>query len=105
MATLLQQYKWLQDAVDRYEIKNRAAAAAINAARAVLVEDIATPNHALRVKWAAWAFGNLEAAGLEMLPFLVADPTVAQARDAATDNDIQAVVNVAVAAVCQRFAT
>lgn len=104
MTTLLEQYQWVKDAVAGAELRNRAAAAAMIAARDVLNEDAATVNHAKRVQWAAWVFQHIDEAGLELLPFLMANVVIAGAKNAASDGDIQYVVNSVIDVVAAKFA-
>lgn len=101
---LIDQYNFWNTAITQSTMRNRAAAAAMNAARDVLNEDAGTANHALRVKWAASVFDDVNRAGADLIPFLAANATIAAAGDAATDNDIQFVVNGSINTLAAKFA-
>ena len=104
MATLLEQYTFWNSSIENATLRNRAAAAAMNAARDVLNEDVGTANHAARIKWAASVFQDINAAGRDMIAFLAANAAVVSVGDAATDNDIQFVVNSSIDSIAAKFA-
>jgi hypothetical protein len=90
MATLLELYNLR---FTSQNLKNRTVAAIAKAAQDVLNEDAGTANHAARVAWASAALADTPTMAERMMWGMLANATIAAAGDAATDNDIQFVVN------------
>jgi len=67
--------------------------AVAKAAYDILNEDAGTANHANRVIWANQTLADAKSKAEQMMWGLVTNATIAAAGDAATDNDIQFVVN------------
>lgn len=74
-------------------LKNRTVVAVAKAAYDILNEDAGTANHANRVIWANQALADAQGKAEQMMWGLVTNATIAAAGDAATDNDVQFVVN------------
>lgn len=74
-------------------LKNRTVAAIAKAAQDVLNESDQTANHTARVAWAKLALADAPAMAEKMLWGLLSNATIAGDGEAATDNDIQFVVN------------
>ncbi len=104
MATLIEQYTFWNNSIENATLRNRAAAAAMNAARDVLNEAVDTPNHPARVKWAASVFQDINAAGRDMVGFLAANAAIVSVGNNATDNDVQFVVNSSIDSIAAKFA-
>lgn len=90
MATLLEVYNLR---VTSSLLRNRVAAAVAKAAMDVLNEDAGTTNHAARLVWAQDALVNAETVAGRMMWGVLGNGTIQNAGEAATDNDIQYVVN------------
>lgn len=89
MATLVELYNL------RYQtqgLKNRLTAACAKSAQYVLIEDPATVNHAQRLVWAHKTLADAPAMAEALMWGLLSNATVANAGEAATDNDIEYVV-------------
>jgi hypothetical protein len=95
MATLLQVYNLIHDG-EFQALRNRVRAAVLVAARAVILEDPATVNHADRLVWAQAAVQNAAALAEKAETLFVgvaSDATIQAAGNAATDAQVQAAVN------------
>lgn len=90
MATLQEVYNLRYEAT---ALKSRVVAAVAKAAQDVLNEDPSTANHANRVLWAQDALRDAKGAGETMMWGVVGNATIQAAGEAATDGDIQFVVN------------
>jgi hypothetical protein len=71
----------------------RVAGACLEAAGDIRVEDPGTSNHANRIIWMNEVHADALIKGRDMLPRILDNATVALNPEAATDNDIQFVVN------------
>jgi len=76
------------------ELHRRVAAAVAVAASGILGESAETPGHALRLVWAkATLAGDIRQTANQFIWSVVANPVIAADIDAASDGDIQWVVN------------
>jgi hypothetical protein len=78
------------------DLHKKVARAIDKAARDVLNEDAGTANHEARLTWATQIRNKVERIQTEAhqwMPAVLDNPTVAAAGNAATDNDVQFVVN------------
>src|SRR5512139_1017125 len=74
-------------------LRARTSVACVKAAQDILNEDPGTANHAQRVLWANQALSDATAMAEKMLWGVVGNSTIQTSGDAATDNDLQFVVN------------
>lgn len=90
MATLQELYNLWHEGSD---LRARVAAACAKASNDVLNEDAGTANHANRLVWARTTLMDIDAMATRMFWAVISNATIAAAGNAATDNDIQWVVN------------
>ena len=90
MATLLEIYQLRYQSAN---IRDRVTAAVAKAAQDILAEDPGTENHAARLTWAKNALVNTASEAERFLWAVCGNATIQAAGEAATDNDIQYVVN------------
>jgi len=74
-------------------LRPRVAVACVRAAQDILNESPATTDHAKRVAWANSSMSNADGMADRMMWGLIGNSTIQSLGDAATDNDIQFVVN------------